>query len=49
MKKLSIKFELELYDKKVVIKKDNDKVELMYDEAYLLSLWLKEYLGNDRY
>ena len=49
MKLMKVRFDLELHDDHVVIKKGGNEVTLMYDEAYLLSLWLKEYLGNDRY
>ena len=49
MKSMKVNFSLDLHDNYVEIKKGKDKVSMEYDEAYLLSLWLKEYLSGNNY
>lgn len=49
MKSMTVNFNLELYDKHVKINKDDKSICMEYDEVYLLSLWLKEYLSGNNY
>ena len=49
MKEMSVNFTLELHDDHVKIIKNENELIMYYDEAYLLSLWLKEYLSGNNY
>lgn len=49
MKIMSVNFILELHDNYVRINKDETSICMEYDEVYLLSLWLKEYLSGNNY
>lgn len=49
MKEICVNFGLELHDKHVIINKDEQTICMQYDEVYLLSLWLKEYLSGNNY
>lgn len=49
MKHMNVNFSLDLHDNHVEIKKNDKSICMEYDEVYLLSLWLKEYLSGNNY